>query len=376
MPDAPLTPVDVLVLGGGAAGLSAALSLGRSRRTVRVLDAGEPRNVTSPHAHNLLTHDGTPPAALLAAGRDEVARYGVEVVTARVVAARTVDGAGGAGWDGAGSEDAGPDGAGPNGAGSDGAGSDGAGPDGTGSDGAGWNGPAHEPVLEVRTADGRTHRARRLVVATGMRDVLPDVPGLRDRWGRDVLHCPYCHGWEVRDRRLAVLATGPRAVHAALLVRQLSADVTLLTHDAFAPDAEQRADLAARGVRVVPGRVASVRVEDDALTGLVLADGDVVPCDAVFVGTRAVLDDAVVDGLGLQTTALDFLGEDVGRAVAVDATGATSVPGVWAAGNVTGPQHALAASIAAGSLAGAHVNASLVTADVAAARAARITTRP
>lgn len=330
MPDAPLTPVDVLVLGGGAAGLSAALSLGRSRRTVRVLDAGEPRNATSPHAHNLLTHDGTPPSALLAAGRDEVARYGVEVASARVVAARPVPAPG----------------------------------------------PAAEPAFEVTTTDGRTHRARRLVVTTGMRDVLPDVPGLRERWGRDVLHCPYCHGWEVRDRRLAVLATGPRAVHAALLVRQHSADVTLLTHDAFAPDAEQRADLAARGVRVVPGRVTAVRVEDDALTGILLADGDVVPCDAVFVGSRAVLDDAVVDGLGLQTTALDFLGEDVGRAVAVDATGATSVPGVWAAGNVTGPQHALAASIAAGSLAGAHVNASLVTADVAAARAARITTRP
>jgi thioredoxin reductase len=371
MPNAPLTPVDVLVLGGGAAGLSAALSLGRSRRTVRVLDAGEPRNATSPHAHNLLTHDGTPPAALLAAGRDEVARYGVEVVTARVVAARTVDGAGGAGWDGAGS-----DGAGADGAGSDGDGSDGAGSDGAGSDGAGWNGAAHEPVLEVRTADGRTHRARRLVVATGMRDVLPDVPGLRERWGRDVLHCPYCHGWEVRDRRLAVLATGPRAVHAALLVRQLSADVTLLTNDAFAPDAEQRADLAGRGVRVVPGRVTGALVEEDALTGLTLGDGDVVPCDAVFVGSRAVLDDAVVDGLGLETTALDFLGEDVGRAVAVDATGATSVPGVWAAGNVTGPQHALASSIAAGSLTGAHVNASLVAADVTAARASRITTRP
>ncbi len=327
MPNAPLTPVDVLVLGGGAAGLSAALSLGRSRRSVRVLDAGEPRNATSPHAHNLLTHDGTPPSALLAAGRDEVARYGVEVVTARVVAAQAVDVPSGA---------------------------------------------THEPTFAVRTADGRTHHARRLVVATGMRDVLPDVPGLGERWGRDVLHCPYCHGWEVRDRRLAVLATGPRAVHAALLVRQLSDDVTLLTHDAFAPDAEQHADLAARGVRVLPGRVVAAQVEDDALTGLALADGDVVPCDAVFVGSRAVLDGGVVDGLGLATTALDFLGEDVGRAVVVDATGATSVPGVWAAGNVTGPQHALAASIAAGSLAGAHVNASLVTADVAAAR----TTRP
>lgn len=314
-------PVDVLVIGGGAAGLAAAMSLGRSRRTVRVLDAGEPRNATSPHAHNLLTRDGTPPGELLATGRAEVARYGVEVVDARVVAARAVT-----------------------------AGDD-------------------EPAFAVDTADGATHRARRLVVTTGLRDVLPDVAGLADRWGRDVLHCPYCHGWEVRDRALAVLATGPRAVHMALLVRQLSADVTLLLHDAFAPGSEELADLAARGVRVVDGRVSTVRVADDALTGLVLAGGDVVACDAVFVGSRAVLDGAVVDGLGLATTSVELLGEDVGRAVTVDATGVTSVPGVWAAGNVTGPQHALASSIAAGSLAGAHVNASLVTADVARARA-------
>ena len=192
MTDAPASPtVDVLVVGGGAAGLAAAMSLGRSRRTVRVLDAGEPRNATSPHAHNLLTRDGTPPAELLTTGRAEVARYGVDVVTARVVAARAV--AAGA-------------------------------PDTPG-----------EPAFEVDTADGVTHRSRRLVVATGLRDALPDVPGLTDRWGRDVLHCPYCHGWEVRDRALTVLATGPRAVHMALLVRQLSADVTLLLADAFEP---------------------------------------------------------------------------------------------------------------------------------------------
>ncbi|ADG75903.1 FAD-dependent pyridine nucleotide-disulfide oxidoreductase [Cellulomonas flavigena DSM 20109] len=314
------TPVDVLVLGGGAAGLAAALTLGRSRRSVRVLDADVPRNATSPHAHNLLTRDGTPPGELLAIGRAEVARYGVEVVTARVTSAPPAD-------------------------------------DATG-----------EPAFTVGTADGTTHRARRLVLATGMHDVLPDVPGLAERWGRDALHCPYCHGWEVRDRALTVLASGPRAVHMALLVRQLSADVTLLLHDAFEPSADEWADLAARGVRVLPGRVAGVRVIDDALTGVVLADGDVVPCDAVFVGSRAVLDDVVVDGLGLATTPLEHLGERIGRAVTVDPTGATSVTGVWAAGNVTGPQHALAASIAAGSAVGAHVNASLVTSDVARAR--------
>ena len=315
---APSAPADVLVLGGGAAGLSAALCLGRSRRRVRVLDAGEPRNAASPHAHNLLTHDGTPPAELLATGRDEVARYGVELVTARVVDARAL--------------------------------------------------PGDEPSFEVRTDDGTTHRARRVVLASGLRDELPDVPGLADRWGRDVLHCPYCHGWEVRDRTLAVLASGPSAVHRALLVRRLSDDVTLVLHDAFEPDDDERADLAALGVRVVPGRVTGLRVDDDVLTGLELADGTTLTCDAVFVAPRAALDDALVTGLGLGTGRVGSPDEDLGAAVPVDGTGATTVPGVWAAGNVTGPQHALASSIAAGSAVGAQVNLSLAHADLAAAR--------
>ncbi|WP_243882635.1 NAD(P)/FAD-dependent oxidoreductase [Cellulomonas dongxiuzhuiae] len=319
MPIETASPVDVLVLGGGAAGLSAALCLGRSRRSVRVLDAGEPRNAPSPHAHNLLTHDGTPPAELLAAGRAEVERYGVELVTARAVDARRL--------------------------------------------------PGDEPAFEVRTSDGTTHRARRLVLTSGLRDELPDVPGLRERWGRDVLHCPYCHGWEVRDRRLAVLAPGSSVVHRALLTRQLSDDVTVVLHDAVELDADARADLAARGVRVVAGRATGVRVEDDALTGLTLADGTTVACDAVFVAPRAVLDDALVDGLGLETHAVGDTDEDLGRGVTVDGTGAASVPGVWAAGNVAGPHHALASSIAAGSAVGAQANLSLVTADLAAARA-------
>lgn len=317
MPPTESRPVDVLVLGGGAAGLSAALCLGRSRRSVRVLDAGEPRNATSPHAHNLLTHDGTPPAQILAAGRAEVARYGVEVVTARAVDARAV-------------------------------------------------GDDDGPAFEVVTQDGTRHRARRVVLATGLRDALPDVTGLGERWGRDVLHCPYCHGWEVRDRRLAVLADGPSGVHRALLARQLSDDVTLVVPDP--PD--RGADLAARGVRVVTGRVTGVQVTDDALVGLTTADGRTVPCDAVFVAPRAVLDDAVVDALGVATGRVGPPEEDLGRAVTVDGSGATSVPGVWAAGNVTGPQHALASSIAAGSAVGAQVNADLVAADLAAAVAA------
>ena len=308
-----------VVGGGGAAGLSAALTLGRSRRRVLVLDTGEPRNATSPHAHNLLTHDGTPPAELLAAARAEVEAYGVEVRPGRAVGARPL--------------------------------------------------PGEDLAFEVTTDDGATVTARRVVVATGQRDRLPDVPGLAARWGRDALHCPYCHGWEVRDRPLVVLAdTGPSGHHRALLVRQLSEDVTLLLEPGAALSPEAAADLSARDVRVVQAAATGVQVDDDALTGIVLDDGTVLPCDAVFVAPYAVVDEDLLAGLGLAAQPFLLGGEDRGRAVQVDPVGATSVPGVWAAGNVTGPHHALPSSIAAGSVVGAMVNWSLVESDVAAAR--------
>jgi thioredoxin reductase len=152
---------DVVVVGGGAAGLSAALVLGRARRRVAVIDAGAPRNAPAAHMHGYLSRDGMPPAHLLAAGRDEIARYGVELVTDQVVGI--------------------------------------------------------EPGFFVRLAGGRVLRARRILLTTGVRDELPDIAGARDRWGRDLLHCPYCHGWEVRDQPLGVLNTGPDSVqHAAV----------------------------------------------------------------------------------------------------------------------------------------------------------------
>ncbi|HWM07298.1 MAG TPA: NAD(P)/FAD-dependent oxidoreductase, partial [Actinophytocola sp.] len=155
---------DVVVLGGGAAGLSGALMLARSRRSVLVIDAGSPRNAPAEGVHGLLGHDGIAPAELLERGRAEVRGYGGQVVTGEVVTAAR--------------EDAG---------------------------------------FRLTLADGGSVRARRLLVATGLVDELPAVAGLRERWGRDVVHCPYCHGWEVRARVIAVLATGPMSVHQALL---------------------------------------------------------------------------------------------------------------------------------------------------------------
>ena len=338
-----LDDYDVVVVGGGPAGLNGAMMLGRSRRSVLVVDAGEPRNAPADGVHGLLGHDGTPPAELRERGRAEVHRYGGHLVDGSVIGvARRDDG------------------------------------------------------FSVSLADGRSVRARRLLVTTGLVDELPDVPGLRERWGRDVLHCPYCHGWEVRDRAIGVLGTGPTSVHQALLFSQLSDDVVLVTHDAPPLDDEQAALLAARGVRVVGGRATGVEVADDRLSGvrladgavvervvedrsvgvsvadddwlqvLRLADGTVVGREVVVVATRMVARAGFLGGLGLEP-----VDHPSGMGVHLPAepvTGRTEVPGVWAAGNVVDLSAQVGASAAAGAMAGAQINADLVMEDAASAR--------
>src|SRR5258708_29937795 len=195
---------EVVVAGGGRAGLNGALMLARSRRSVVVIDAGAPRNAPATGVHGLVGREGTSPAELLERGRAEVRSYGGHVVTGEVRAVAPGD------------------------------------------DG-----------LEVALAGGRTVRARRLLVTTGLVDELPDIPGLRERWGRDVVHCPYCHGWEVRDQAIGVLAAGPLSVHQALLFRQLSDDVCYFGNGT-ALDQAQAARLAARGIRVIDGRVSAL----------------------------------------------------------------------------------------------------------------------
>ncbi|MBO2456952.1 NAD(P)/FAD-dependent oxidoreductase [Actinomadura violacea] len=295
---------DVVVVGGGAAGLNGALMLARSRRSVVVLDAGFPRNAPAEGVHGLLARDGMPPAELLERGRAEVRRYGGQVVAGTVTeAARDTGG------------------------------------------------------FTVGLADGRTVRARRLLVTTGLVDELPDVPGLRERWGRDVLHCPYCHGWEVRDQAVGVLAGGPMSVHQALLFRQLSDDVTFFCHTAPRPSGEQAEQLAARGIRVVEGEVAALEVAGDRLTGVRLADGTVVARDALVVGPRMALRAGFLAGLGLRPAEHP---SGAGEYLPADAAGRTDVPGVWSAGNVTDLSAQVGAAAAAGAMAGAQINADLV----------------
>jgi thioredoxin reductase len=306
---------DVVVAGGGVAGLSGALVLGRSRRRVAVIDAGSPRNAPAAGVHNFLTRDGEDPRTLLAQGRAEVRRYGTQVVAGEITT--------------------------------------------VGQENTGFT---------VTLADGRTTRARRLLVTTGLADDLPDLPGLRERWGRDVVHCPYCHGWEFRDQAIGVLATGPMSVHQALLFRQLSPAVTYFTHTVPAPSDEEAEQLAARGITVLPGPVAALEADHDRLTGVRLAGGPVVPVRAVAVSPRMVARGGILATLGLKPAEHP---SGMGEYIAADPTGRTEVPGVWVAGNVADIAATVPASVASGTLAGAHLNADLIAEETGRAVAAR-----
>ncbi|MGW6581064.1 NAD(P)/FAD-dependent oxidoreductase [Streptomyces globisporus] len=315
---------DVVIVGGGAAGLSGALALGRARRSVLVIDAGEPRNAPASHVHNYLGRESTPPGELLAIGRGEAAGYGAEIAEGRVASAERLPERG---------------------------------------DG--------EQGFRVVTEDGRSVEARRLLVTTGLVDELPPVPGLAERWGREVLHCPYCHGHEVADRPIGVLATGPLAVHQALMWRQWSDDVTLFLHTGPEPTEEEYEQLAARGVAVVDGEVTGLEVTDDRFAGVTLASGRVVPREALVVQARFTARSAVLESLGLKPVAQEMGGAVIGSYIPTDPTGATEVPGVWAAGNVTRLTEQVIGAAAAGLMAAGAVNGDLITEDTRLAVAAR-----
>ncbi|MFE1197185.1 NAD(P)/FAD-dependent oxidoreductase [Streptomyces olivaceoviridis] len=298
---------EVVVVGGGAAGLSAALVLGRSRRRTLVVDAGEPRNAPSAHMQGYLSRDGMSPAEFLAVGREEIARYGVELVRDRVVDV------------------------------------------------------SREGDFAAVLASGRTVRARHLVVATGLKDELPPVPGLAERFGRDVVHCPYCHGWEVRDLPTGVLATSPLSVHQALMATQWSKDVRLFLHEvdeAELTDQDLRR-LATAGVAVVPGEVAGLVTADDRLTGVRLADGTVHERAVLYAAPRAVPRNDLLIRLGAELRETPF-----GSYPVIDERGLTTVPGLWAAGNASGFAEQVINAASRGYRAGAAINGELLMADL------------
>lgn len=292
---------DVVIIGGGAAGLSAALTLARARRSVLVLDAGAPRNAPATAAHGLIGLEGINPLQLLERARREANSYGAHIVETVVTSASKSG-------------------------------------DGT---------------FVVGLDDRSEVHAGQIVVATGVVDDLPDIPGLAQRWEHDVVHCPYCHGWEIRDQRIGVLATGPMSVMKALLFRQWSPHLWFLTNG-IQFSADDLVKLADKGITVVDGHVTGV-VADEHLTAVRIDDVDTLELDALAVSppTRARL--AGLEGLGVETVE-----HAAGISVVADATGHTSIPGVWATGNVMNPSMQVSEAAAHGARVAMTLNTELI----------------
>ena len=304
---------DVVVIGGGAAGLSGALTLARARRSVLVVDGGRPRNAPAAGVHNYLGREGMPPLELLAQGRREVEAVGGRVLDGTATGAERV-------------------------------------PEG----------------FRVHLDGGSPVLARKLLVTTGLVDELPDVPGLAERWGSEVLHCPFCHGREVGGRRVGILATTPMAVHQALMWRAWTDDVVLVRHPGLDLTGEQAEQLDARDIEVVTGEVRGL-ASGDNLTGVRLADGDVVPLQALVVFAPVAARDGVLTGLGLRATELEVNGVVVGTRIIAGQAGATDVPGVRVAGSLTDPMSQVIAAAASGLMAAAAFVGEFVGEETAAA---------
>ncbi|AGB42660.1 thioredoxin reductase [Mesorhizobium australicum WSM2073] len=294
---------DLAVIGGSFAGLSAAMQAARARRTVLVIDAGQPRNRFAAHSHGFLGQDGRTPGAILDDARRQLLAY----PTARLATARA--------------------------------------------DKAIANSSSD---FEITTDGGETFGAARLVLATGVRDILPEVPGLAEQWGRTVLHCPYCHGYEVSTGPLGVLATGPMSMHQAQLISDWG-DITLFGNGLIKPDADEMHALESRNVRFEPATVNEL--SDDGSGGLVvhLVDGRQAGVKAIFTAPRNTMASPLAEQLGCGLK--DGL---LGPMISVDDRQQTTVPGVYAAGDAARAMHNIAFAVSGGTFAGVCAHQSLV----------------
>jgi thioredoxin reductase len=293
---------DLIVVGGSFAGLSAATQLARARRRVLVIDGGQPRNRFAAHSHGFLGQDGRTPAAILGDARKQLLAYPTATIVDAYAAKAEAAGDG----------------------------------------------------FAVALEDGKTFEGARLLLATGVRDTLPDIPGLQEQWGKTVLHCPYCHGYEAAGGPLGVLAVGAVSMHQALLIPDWG-DVTLFTNAVFEPDAEQMRSLEARGVKLEPARVAAC--EADGGDGLVvgLHDGRHARVKALFTAPLTSMASPLAEQLGCA-----FAEGGLGPIIKVDELQQTSVPGVYAAGDATRSMTNIAFAVADGAFAGVSAHRSLI----------------
>ena len=298
---------DAIIVGGSFAGLAAALQLGRARRNVLVIDAGRPRNRFASASHGFLGQDGRTPDAILGIARNQLAAY--PTVTIRLDEAIEVLAAG--------------------------------------------------PDFSLRLSGGDIVAADRLVLATGVTDTLPAIPGLQDEWGRSVHHCPYCDGYEIGGKAIGVLATSPMALHQALLVADWG-PVTLFTNGAFEPDSKELAALGRRNVAIEQAPVRTWSRDSKGATGMDLSDGQRIALSGLFTASRTSMTSPIAEQLGCA-----FDDGMFGPVIRVDERQQTTVPGVFAAGDAARSMHSVTFAVSTGAFAGIAAHQSMVFAPAA-----------
>jgi len=292
---------DAIVIGGSFAGLSAATYIARGRRTVAIIDTGLPRNRFAAHSHGFLGQDGSEPGAILVTARAQVEAYPtVSFISGEAI---SVSGA--------------------------------------------------RDGFVVKLADGTEVEGRRIVLAFGVSDSLPDLPGLRERWGNSVIHCPYCHGFEFSGQQLGVLNMHPRSSHQAQLISEWGPTTFYLNGGEIADDA--RAELEKRGVAIESRPVTALHGEGKSLSAIEFADGSERPIDALYIGAPTRLNSSIAAELGCAMEE-----GQVGPFIRTDGMKMTSVPGVYAAGDITRAMHNVTFAASDGVMAGVAVHASLI----------------
>ncbi|MGH8817955.1 MAG: NAD(P)/FAD-dependent oxidoreductase [Achromobacter pestifer] len=293
---------DAIIVGGSFAGLSAAMQLARARRPILLIDGGQPRNRFAPHSHGFLGQDGKAPHEIVQLARDQLAQYpSVKFLDGQAVEARV-----------------------------------------------------HAGRLRVTTAAGQDVQGKRLILATGLRDQLPELAGMSERWGQTVLHCPYCHGYEVAGRPLGVMAAHPLSAHQAMLLPDWG-PTTYFTQGEFEPDAEQAALLEKRGVRIERTPIVELMGAAPALDAVKLADGRRMAIHALFVASKTHMASPLAMQLGCA-----FDDGPLGPVIRTDEFRQTTVPGVYAAGDAAIPMSNATLASASGVMAGVCVHRSLV----------------
>lgn len=297
---------DVIIIGGSAAGLSAGLVLARAQLNILIIDSGQPRNKPADHMHGFLTRDGISPAEFLVAGRAELLKYGAHIAAQKVTKVLQLGDGG----------------------------------------------------FEVQMENGEIEIGRALLVATGLKDEIPMIPGVQDRWGSLVHHCPYCHGYEVLGQKIAIIsgAIKEMSIKQAGLLRRYSDRVDFLTNGQELTASEARG-LQSLGVRIVNLGVSHIIGDVGTLTGVAFVDGTSLECDAVFVAALTTPNDQILKSLDCQINTTT-------NSIEVNEVGQTSVPGVWAAGNVVNPFAQVITAAGAGSASAIAISGWLLKEDL------------